>query len=486
VCAAPPLNTALATTSAAALRPAAALGRAATVLVVYERELSGTSGSDVRLRSVLFYLLSELGVTVHFLHRASTVRPVRPLHETGAALLGAHGSRVVWHVMDDGLSGLNASWIAHHSIDAVIGFLWFDRIGLPPLPPLIVQPVHAARTLTLRNIPFAILTDDVHWLRRQAVGDSSVRVARVRAVEAWLASHPHIDAIFTVSEQDEYQYLQLRGGHAQNARLPATETVPLASFSPAPAPRLDPARRKRSLEKREYVTFVGTPHRSNQQDVRWFLTKVLPVVAQRLRELPLARDVKVALVGGYRFINTDTGKLVSRNWTVELAEIAETASPSELQALRGVECFGQVQDDAMRKLLKRSRVMINPVQFVGSGISTKVLTGMEARVPVVTTTVSGLRCIAESCAGVKYVPHGDVQAFAEAVVSLILDDELFEEVVQRASRQVRLQLSLRSYKDLGVFERFLSRVFSPFDRPNVDDGAVHVVTGFDPRVQRTE
>lgn len=469
--------------AAASMRPFGGLRSELVVLIVYERILSGTEGSDVRLTSVLHYLLAELNATVHFLHRAPTIVP---LHATGAELLGARGRRVHWHVMDETLSGLNATWLMHHGVDAVIACLWFYRLGLTPLPSLVVEPVRAARMLSARNLPLAVLTDDVHWLRRQSVGDSPVRVARVRALEAWLASHPHIDAVLTVSEQDEYQYLQLRGGHADEARLPSIETVPYASASPAPLPRLDPVRRKRQLAQREFITFVGTPHRSNQKDVRWFLTKVLPIVSQRLRDLPRPRAAKVALIGGYRFVNTATGKTVNRNWTAEVDEITSAASRSEEQVLRDVECFGQVQADTLRRLLQRSRVVVNPVQFVGSGISTKVLTGMEAQVPVVTTTVSGLRCIADSCTGVKYVPRGDAQAFAEAVVNVLVDDEVFEEVVHSASRQIRLQLSLRSYKDLGVFERFLSRASSAFDRPSVDDGAVHVVMGFDPRVPWTE
>lgn len=467
---------------------AAAAAAAPSFLVVYERLPSGTEGSDVRLLSIMHYLLDQLRASVHFVYRSTSIKQ---LHAAGGDVLRRHAHRVTWHPMDDALSGLNASWIVAHGIEAVFASLWFYRVGLTPLPLLAIDAVVGARALGGRRLPLSILTDDVHWLRRQSVGDTAERVARVRAFEAWLASHPHIDNLYTVSEQDEFQYMQLRGGHADDATMPTVETVPYASYAPPAPARLDPVKRKHALAKRELITFVGTPHRSNQKDVRWFLTKVLPVIAQRLGALPRPMRANVALVGGYKFLNMAAGgggKLVTRNWTSEVHELlSEAQSRADAQALKAVECFGQVEPDALAKLLERSRVLINPVQFVGSGISTKVVAGMEARVPVVTTTVAGLRCMPDACSAVKLVPRADAQAFAEAVVDLIIDDDLFESVVTHAERLMRLQLSLRSYRDLGVFERLVALARSP---PPADDGgsagaasevAVHTVPGFDPR-----
>ena len=74
------------------------------------------------------------------------------------------------------MRGIDEAWLVRHEVDAVIVALWFYETSAPPLPCLLLPRVHAYRAASGKPVPLAILSDDIHFLRRRLVGDEMPRV----------------------------------------------------------------------------------------------------------------------------------------------------------------------------------------------------------------------------------------------------------------------------------------------------------------------
>jgi glycosyltransferase involved in cell wall biosynthesis len=150
-----------------------------------------------------------------------------------------------------------------------------------------------------------------------------------------------------------------------------------------------------NLGERRGILFVGGfDHTPNVDAVKWFASSVLPLVLAR------RPDVHVSIVG--------------------------SNGPAEITALEGprITVSGFVTDERLAELYRKARVAIAPVRF-GAGVKGKVVEAMRYGVPIVTTTTGGQGL---PLAGVGVPQHDDAAEFAQAVITMLEDDEMWRRV----------------------------------------------------------
>ena len=163
-------------------------------------------------------------------------------------------------------------------------------------------------------------------------------------------------------------------------------------------PTIHPAQQKAVPEGRTDISFVGNfQHPPNVDALKWFLAEVLPQIIQTIPE------VKVKVVG--------------RNPPAELV----AGVPDN------VEFLGWVED--LAPIHRRSRVSIAPLRY-GAGVKGKIGDAWAHGVPVVTTSigVEGMSAID----GTHALVRDDANDFAAAVVELLKNDTLWQEISEAA------------------------------------------------------
>ncbi|MBA3768994.1 MAG: glycosyltransferase [Blastocatellia bacterium] len=150
------------------------------------------------------------------------------------------------------------------------------------------------------------------------------------------------------------------------------------------------------------MLFIGNmAHRPNRDGVLHFLNEVLPRIREKLPRIELT------IVGA----GTDDG-------------IASHADEN-------TRVLGYVPD--LQPLLDQARVFVAPLRF-GSGVKGKVGEAMSCGVPVVTTTIGaeGLGLTHEK----NVLIHDHRESFANAVCSLMADDNLWQKISDESYRHV--------------------------------------------------
>lgn len=156
------------------------------------------------------------------------------------------------------------------------------------------------------------------------------------------------------------------------------------------------------------VFTAGFGYQPNAEAVTWFLTSVLPLIRRVIPEV------------GFLFAGSDAKRL---------ARGLQTASEVSLD---GVEWISDPPD--IRPAFGRGLVYVVPL-LCGGGSRLKILEAMSMRVPVVSTSV-----------GAEGVPYEDgkhllladgAEAFAAAVVRLLLDAQLRQRLTEQAAEFVR-------------------------------------------------
>ncbi|URZ14864.1 glycosyltransferase family 4 protein [Clostridium felsineum] len=143
------------------------------------------------------------------------------------------------------------------------------------------------------------------------------------------------------------------------------------------------------------ISFLGVysaPH--NEDAVLYFYNNIFPIIKKRKKELVLR------LVGG--------------NVTPSIRKLSHD---------QDVDIRGRVPD--VRQHIKESRVFVAPLRF-GSGIKTKILEAMAMGVPVVTTSIGAEGMNVENYKDI--IIEDDEKKFAEAVLKLTSDDELYNKL----------------------------------------------------------
>ncbi len=229
---------------------------------------------------------------------------------------------------------------------------------------------------------------------------------RIKAFE--LGLYDNSDLLIAITEEDKRAYLK------ENDEF-NIEIIPLVHELP-PLSKVSPA-------SPHTLVFVGNFEWSANVDAMlYFCAEVLPLIEERVA------DVKLNIVGN--------------------------APPAEIKNLAraNVEVHGFVAD--LEPILRSCAISIAPLRY-GGGLKGKVTEAMANGLPVVTTSVGlqGMNCIPG-----ESVMAGDTpQAFADAVVRLMLDRSCYENVRKNAWEVVD-----KTYSEKAVAKQ----VDAIFDRLN--------------------
>ncbi len=311
------------------------------VLVVHELAPSRFAGSNLRVRQICEWLRQK----------PRSIRVTLAFREPGAAAADTHDAR---------------SWAAKHGVelvsdDAVFSRLralevrfdlamlgvWFYRTGAPTISELLL------RRLQQRNCRIVLLSDDVHYRRCQQERACDA-VAR-RSSEARLYASPGIELLVAASTEDAEVFRSEFG--AQRVTV-----LPMA---------LDPVRKSTAANRRrsrvKQILFAGSWHDANLFVVTWIMDVLYPA----LMIDPVLKSAQIVVVG-------------SRAWLL----MWEERRRRNVAAWAHMQVIAKVQD--MESVLTTNTVFFAPAGISGTGITTKVMFGLQNYVPVVTNR-DGLR-----------------------------------------------------------------------------------------------
>lgn len=236
--------------------------------------------------------------------------------------------------------------------------------------------------LNYTKAPIVYQCHDLHYLRLQRQAELSndpllsEESGFFREKENFLFSV--CDAILTFSCVEE-EIIQRSFPQKQ------VHTVPLFFYDDAP-------KQKNDFSKRQNILYVGGfDHAPNRDAVLWFCHEVLPLIVRRVPDL--------------------------------VFNVVGANPPQEISKLNSynVKIHGSVSDEELKALYDHVKLSVVPLK-VGAGVKGKVIEALYHAVPLVSTSI-GL----EGIAGIEQLakPHDDPEAFAEEVLNLYLNKNLW-------------------------------------------------------------
>ena len=211
-----------------------------------------------------------------------------------------------------------------------------------------------------------------------------------------------VDVIYYPSDQ-ETAYVKATSPNYQ------ARTIPLLGFRDFASPE------DGKLSTRRDILFVaGFAHEPNEDAALWFVKMILPVILQRK---PTAR---IWLVGS--------------NPTRKIRDLVSDPS---------IAVTGFVTDEQLAACYANARVAVAPLRY-GAGLKGKVIEAMRFGVPIVTTPF-GVQGMTEL--ETKLPIHLDPVAFAEAVLTLLIDDTSWRSQRRIQSEYVRRHFSHDALRD---------------------------------------
>ena len=166
-------------------------------------------------------------------------------------------------------------------------------------------------------------------------------------------------------------------------------------------------------KQRKDFVFVGTMrHAPNLDAVRWLKKHIWPLIRQQLP------GVCLYIVGSYM-----------------TKEVSQMHKPSE-----GFHVLGKVEQ--LSDFLQQRRVSLAPLRF-GAGLKGKLLESMENGLPSVTTTI-GAEGLAQCDKWPGFIAD-DEQSFAEASVSLYMDENYWSKSQQQGFDLLQNNFSKHQY-----------------------------------------
>lgn len=164
-----------------------------------------------------------------------------------------------------------------------------------------------------------------------------------------------------------------------------------------------------SLRRTDGATFLGSSFTANIASLRWFIDAVLPLIRDKRPD----------------FILTVAGTICK-----------------DIPDMAGVRKLGRV--DEIRDAFAQGPILINPIT-AGTGVKIKLLDAMSLGIPAVSTEF-GLRGIERDLlTGVLAVDDGDAAGFCDAVIRLMVDENLREamgaKMLESAATWQRRQLA---------------------------------------------
>jgi glycosyltransferase involved in cell wall biosynthesis/SAM-dependent methyltransferase len=236
-------------------------------------------------------------------------------------------------------------------------------------------------------------TSDLHFLRQAREAELSGDLAKVeasRAAEVWeLGIINRCDLTIVMSEVE---------------KLILAQKAPEADVRLIPLMFVDVQAEPPPFQVRRDIIFIGGfPHLPNVDAVMFFANEIFPAVRS---------------------------KLPSVTW-----HIVGNAPPEDVRALGsrpGIVVHGHVPD--IGPLFRQARLSVAPLRY-GAGIKGKVGTSLAFGVPAVVTPAA----VEGMCLGSEHVAVADTPgAFADAIVSLYLDEDRWEKM-SRAGQEAMLE-----------------------------------------------
>lgn len=289
--------------------------------------------------------------------------------------------------------GWSDLWAYLREIHSVVTLVMLSRASIASLFIRNVREV-------LPDVPIVFDTVDLHFLREQRRferGDAGGKAKGALATrELELALVRSADSTVVVSEYE---------------KSVLDDIVPDARVFVLPTVHHRVSATGRS--GREDISFVGSfQHDPNVDALRWFLAEIFPLVRMRL---PRARLV-----------------VVGKN---PPSDVVARATP-------GVEYLGWVDD--LDPIHASSLVSVAPLRY-GAGVKGKVGEAWAHGVPVVMTTLATEGMNVEG--GVTALVADDAQDFADAVVKLMTDAELWQRVSDAGREHVETTFGPARFRD---------------------------------------
>ena len=377
------------------------------ILVVHETlPQTDCGGADVRLMQVLRAIVAQ-GHGVTFVARLGLKRGLYepPLRALGMQVYANDGER---------LRFLGADITSNWSIDQVLEAGQFDLAILcewfwtgTSIPEHYLATIRRVSPATR----IAVLSDDRHGLRELRMADLTKHLTDIERGKDFQTRETEIyrlaDIVLAITEEDRAGFLEI------TPDLP-TELLPMVAEKCAAGP---------GLGKRKHLLFLGSfSNLANRDGLGWFFDRVWPRIHERLPGVEM--------------------------------HLAGSSMPEALRTLNnGVVGLGRVDD--LGQVFAKHRVFISPIRY-GTGIKTKNVAAMSHGIPVVTTTI-GAEGMNLHC-GQNAMIADDDASFAEAVVRLSRDDDLWRKLAKAGRAHVLAEFS--SEKLAAQVTRFIDRVRS--------------------------
>lgn len=333
------------------------------------------------------------------------------------------------------------------SADVIVSMLWFYRnnpagLSMPSIPELVLKELHLHKTP--RELPLHIvISDDIHYHRANFVAQHRnnvpERAKRVLASELNVyCGNVNVSRIFTVTDEDvtsirmlckkygkvppahitmlpylgtakyggeERQHQERAGstaagdGSSRSCEHMAVSTK--ITFEDGGPKKEEEAvrnefvhgKKTNRFSSRSFLLYVGSGHVANVVAVKWLLEHVLPAFAfmkqfqKQHKRLPGLEECPLPFAS--KPLSPTSQLAIPRllltgaaHWKQVLADVRSRRPKwAKLLSRVSVSAGGFVTD--LQSTLSRARILLAPNLLRGSGIGTKVMTGLENGIPVV-------------------------------------------------------------------------------------------------------
>lgn len=375
------------------------------ILVIHETlPQTDCGGADVRLMQIVC-ALRALGHAVTFVARLGLRRGryEPPLKALGVKVYANDAPRVRFFGTDSQPRWSFEEVVKAGKFDAAILYHWFWT-G----PSVAEHYVSTIRRLSPAT-RIAVLSDDRHGLRELQMAGLTGRLTDIERGHDFqdreTETYRQADIVLGISEED------FAGFHKVT---PDLETLLLPMIAEKTSAGPGPA-------KRRHLLFLGSfSNLANRDALDWFLQRVWPKIHERLPGVEM--------------------------------HLAGSSMPDSFRSLgNGIVGMGHAEDLAL--VHARHRVFVSPVRY-GTGIKTKNLAALSYGIPVVTTTIGaeGLNLRDGETVSIA----DDEESFAEAVVRLYQNDNLWRKQAKAARQHILRQFSPE--KLMAGLIRFIERV----------------------------
>lgn len=308
------------------------------VLVVHELAPSRFAGSNLRIRQICEWFCRRMLWEVTVAYRAST----------GAAdLLDASkwaSAEGVALLEDDEMFSTVLS--RRNDFDVVILGVWFYHPSGRSIPEILLS--HFSR---FGNMSVLLLSDDVHFERCRQQQQPPCDHVDVRGREASIYKSSVVKGLIGVTSEDA-DVFRSQFGVTTAVWLPML--VDHVSQSVV-------AKRKRSPVQK--IIFIGSYHPSNSVVVSWMMDVLYPALQDDFD----LKSASLVLLG-------------AREWHLML----EGRMHKDRERFKKISVITKRVSDLESTVLTNSSIFLVPNGFSGTGISTKVFSALQNRLPVVT------------------------------------------------------------------------------------------------------